>query len=219
MNVPLALPALCTTLALSVLVTPSLAVAQAEPPAPATQAAPAPAPVETAPVAAADPAESGERGSLSGTFSVLGGIGYSYTFAAAFGVGVRGQFAIVPKGFLHSLKAPMHDELTLEPGLDYFRVGYGNAAVETLYSEFTPLVGVAWNFWITDNFVVYPKVDIGLRIGTYTTSYYDTVTNTHVNISAYFQGAAGAAYRFGPVALRAEVGWQAFRAGVGVDLF
>lgn len=158
---------------------------------------------------------------LSGSLSLLGGIGYSYGFATAFGVGIRGQWAVVPKGFLHALKAPMHDELAIEPGVDYFHASADAYGVTTTYNEVTPLVGVAWNFWLTQDLVVYPKFDIGFRIGSVTSRV--NGTNIEATGSAvsplYLQGAAGVGYRLGPVALRAEVGWQAFRLGAGINIF
>lgn len=187
-----------------------------EPPGPAAQP-PAPGGEDASPV-------SGERLSLGKTLSVFGAVGYSYGFAAALGVGARFQVSLVPRGFLR-LPHGMHDELGIEPGFDYFHAGYSSGAgaykVDWDYDELTPLVGVVWNFWLLDKLAVYPKIDIGYRIGFWSESVNGQSVGgvAHADLlPLYFQGALGAAYRVGPVALRAEVGWEALRVGVGITL-
>jgi len=161
---------------------------------------------------------------MNKTISVLGGVGYSYGFSAALGIGARFQWTLVPEGFLRNLPKTMHDELALEPGFDYFHssysVGAGAYGVSLDYNEFTPLVGVLWNIWLSDKVAVYPKVDVGYRIASWSESVNGTTTATaHADIfPLYFQGAAGVAYRMGSVSVRAEVGWEALRAGVALSL-
>lgn len=150
------------------------------------------------------------------TISAFLGLGYSYGFALGLGVGLRYQWVIVPKGFLH-LPSAMHDEFALEPGFDYFHAGYSKFGVSWNYNEFTPLIGVLWNFWLTDKLAVYPKVDIGYRIASWSESVNGvSVGGAHANLfPVYIQGAGGAIYRFGPLSLRAEVGWEDLRVGAG----
>jgi hypothetical protein len=158
---------------------------------------------------------------MQGALSVLGGVGYGWGLGVGFGVGARFQYDFLPKGVLH-LPHGMHDEMGIEGGVDYFHVSYGyDAGYNEEYNEITPLVGWVWNFWLMDKLAVYPKVDVGYRIGMY--SYTDANGNKVTNhpdavFPLYFQGAAGVVYKIGPVALRGEVGWEALRVGVGVNL-
>jgi len=158
---------------------------------------------------------------MGNTISAFAALGYSYGFSTALGVGARYQITLVPKGFLHHLPPQMHDEFALEPGFDYFHASYGfGAGYSWDYNEFTPLVGALWNIWINDNLAVYPKLDVGFRIASWSESANGMSVNTgHADLfPLYFQGAAGIAYRLGIVSLRAEVGWEALRAGVGITL-
>jgi hypothetical protein len=159
--------------------------------------------------------------SMDKTISALGAIGYGYGFGAAFGVGARYEWVILPKGFLRKLPKTMHDEFGIEPGFDYLHAGYslgGGYSVD--YNEFTPLVGVVWNIWLSDKVAVYPKVDIGYRIFSASESLNGArVASFQTDyFPVYFQGAAGVVYRIGNVSLRAEIGWEALRAGVALTL-
>ena len=161
---------------------------------------------------------------MNKSISVFGAVGYSYGFAAAVGVGARFQWVLVPQGFLQRRHAKMHDELALEPGFDYFHAGYSVGAgaynVSWGYDEFTPLVGVVWNVWLNDNVAVYPKVDVGYRIASWSESVNGATTATvHADLfPVYFQGAVGIVYRLGIVSLRAEAGWEALRGGIALSL-
>ena len=189
----------------------SVSVTAAPPPPPAPEQQPAPANAAT----------------MDRTITVFGSVGYGYGFGAAFGIGARYQWVAVPTGVLRNLRNGMHDEFAIEPGLDYFHTGYTSGVpgdlVDVSYNEFTPLVGFVWNFWLNDKFVVYPKIDVGYRIFSTSESINGTPLATFTTDYApiYFQGAAGAAgaaYRFGNVSLRAEIGWEALRLGVALSL-
>ena len=128
--------------------------------------------------------------------SVFGAVGYSYGFAAAYGAGVRFQWILVPKGFLKRLPKRMHDEFGIEPGIDFFHAGYsvsgGGFSESWDYNEYTPLVGALWNIWLNENLAVYPKIDIGYRIASWseTVSGGSTTTIAHADLfPLYFQGA------------------------------
>jgi hypothetical protein len=191
----------------------------------AQAAAPSPAPAPASPEPSPSPAPSdvaGSPGSATMNYTLSGflGVGYSYGFAVGLGIGARFQITLVPKGFIHSLHSPMHDELALEPGFDYFHAGYSVDGDSWSYNEFTPLVGVLWNFWLNDNVAFYPKLDIGYRIETWSESVNgQNVGGGHNDLfPVYIQGAAGVVYRIGIVSLRGEVGWEDLRIGVGVSL-
>jgi hypothetical protein len=187
---------------------------------------PAPASPEPSPSPSPSPAPAdvpGPPGSATMNYTISGflGLGYSYGFAVGLGIGGRFQITLVPKGFIHSLHAPMHDELALEPGFDYFHAGYSDGVGDSWsYNEFTPLVGVLWNFWLNDNVAFYPKLDVGYRIETWSESHNgQNVGGGHNDLfPVYIQGAAGVVYRIGIVSLRGEVGWEDLRIGVGVTL-
>lgn len=196
----------------------SIQVQTPPPPPTSPPGAPAPAaPESPAPSTAA-------ASTMDHSISALFNLGYGYGFALGLGVGVRYQWVIVPKGFL-KLPSRMHDEFAIEPGFDYFHAGYSTGipgdTVSWDYNEFTPLVGAVWNFWLTDHVAVYPKIDIGYRIGEWSASINgQKVSQVNPDVfPVYFQGAAGVDYRIGILSLRAEVGWEALRAGLGVALF
>jgi hypothetical protein len=191
-----------------------LSYAQATaPPAPTPSAEPGPAalPPDVPPAPGS---------TMNDTISAFGAVGYSYGFAVGLGLGARFEWVVVPKGFIHSLSAPMHDEFAIEPGFDYFHAGYSSLGVNLDYNEFTPLVGVLWNFWLNDKVAFYPKLDIGYRIASWSESVNGmSVGGAHADVfPVYVEGAAGAIYRAGSVSLRAEVGWEALRLGVGISL-
>lgn len=189
----------------------SISSAQTATPPPAT--ATASGPEKATPPPATESGETTETNTLSGFL----GMGYSYGFALGLGVGLRYQWVVVPKGFLHSLPSGMHDEFAIEPGFDYFHAGYSNVGVSWDYNEFTPLVGAMWTFWLNDRLAVYPKVDVGYRIASWSESVNGTsVGGGHADLfPVYIQGAGGAIYRFGALSLRGEVGWEDLRIGAG----
>jgi len=187
-----------------------------------------------APQAPEPPAPPQIETSMHQAISVLGGIGYGYGFAVGYGVGARFQWVAAPKGVL-KLPNGMRDEIGIEPGFDFFHASYGSGvSLGTLsaqwnfdYNEFTPVVGVVWNFWLTREIAVYPKIDLGYRIAEWSVS--ETVSGAsggpmqvqaHADVSpVYFQGAAGVAWRFSDaLSLRAEVGWNTLRAGIAAHL-
>src|SRR5262249_45466234 len=116
-----------------------------------------------------------------------------------------------------------HDELGIEAGLDFVHASYGYnygfGSYEWSYNEFTPVVGVTWNFWLSDRFAVYPKVDFGYRFSSWSYSVDGEERGDlgHAALSSvYFQGAGGVVYRLGSVALRAEAGWYMLRVGASI---
>jgi hypothetical protein len=80
------------------------------------------------------------------------------------------------------------------------------------YNEFSIVAGVVYNFWLTDSLTVYPKLELAYGFG-HTSSYSGIESPTYGGV--WFQGAGGAAYKFGPVSLRGEFGWRAVRLGAG----
>lgn len=131
------------------------------------------------------------------------------------GLGLRLTFPIVPQGILH---ARVRDELVLEVGADFVhysdRIGYYPYYVDYAWNGLLAVGGVAWNFWLSPNFALYPKLDLGWWFGWYRgwdTRYgygrpaYDGI---------FLQGAAGLIYRLPRVDLRLELGSGLLRLGV-----
>jgi hypothetical protein len=73
-----------------------------------------------------------------------------------------------------------------------------------------------WNFWLSDQLVLYPKIDLGYRFGTWSTNSGFSSPTGYGGI--VLQGAAGIAYKLDRVTLRAEAGSGTLRLGVGFAL-
>src|ERR1019366_5559731 len=152
-----------------VLLAPAAFAQSALPPPP--PAAPAPSP---APAAPDQPQAPAPGGTMHGMTSAFLGIGYGYGFSTGLGVGARFEWVFLPDGAL-KLRNGMHDEIGVEAGFDYFHAGYdagtfGGEKVTWSYNEFTPVVGIVWNFWLTDKLALYPKIDLGYRIASWSES-------------------------------------------------
>ena len=181
--------------------------------APAVAPAAPPPSADTATPAPVNPSPPGAH-SLDNTLSAFAIFDYGYAgLGAAPGVGIRYQKRIVHD---LALKGPkVHDDLGIEAGLDYVHYSWSIPAYPQYnwsYNEFSIVVGVVYNFWLTDSLTVYPKMEIAYGFG-HTSSYSGIESPTYGGV--WFQGAAGAAYKFGPVSLRGEFGWRAVRLGAG----
>jgi len=216
---------LVTTAAHAEDATPATAAPAPAAPAPAAPApgAPAPAtsspPVAPAPPPEAPPEPDTNNATMSHNLTLFGSIGYGYGYGTGFGAGIRYQIAFVKR----VLKLPpgKHDEFGLEFGMDYYHVGYHYSFLGTdydwSYNEFTPVIGVTWNFWLTDRFAVYPKIDFGYRFVSWNS---DVLQGYDPSLGHfYFQGTGGVVYDLGPVKLRAEIGWVSVRFGAALALF
>lgn len=203
-------PCASITLISSFALAQSAAPAAASPPPPPPPAA---APAETVPPPAETvppPAEAaGPLKTMNNSISGLAGVDYGYGFG--FAVGVRYQIAIVPNGFIKKWKPPKHDELALEFGVDFGHGNYGYFLADRSYNELKPVVGVLWNVWLSEDFAVYPKIELGTRIRFYgDNDYYASDTTIYI----YHNFAAGLVYRLGDVGLRAELGYASLKGGV-----
>lgn len=155
---------------------------------------------------------------MNNNLTLFGAIGYGYGYGTGFGLGARYQIVLVP----HMLHLPpdKHDELGLEFGMDWFHVSYDNSffgsSYDLSYNEYTPVVGVTWNFWLSDKLMLYPKLEFGYRFISWNDDRFsDLAALGHF----YFQGTGGIAYAVGPVKLRAELGWASIRLGAAIALF
>ena len=136
------------------------------------------------------------------------------------GVGVRFMLPIAPQGVIRG--STVHDEFTLEFGADFVhysdRVGpYGYYQSYT-WNGFLPVVGATWNFWLTPQFALYPKLDLGYWVGSYGGTWVDQYGYVRHDFDGFFiQGAVGLIFRLQSLALRAEAGSGLLRLGVGFN--
>jgi hypothetical protein len=133
------------------------------------------------------------------------------------GLGLRVGIPIVPQGVLH---ARIRDEFVLEVGADFLhysdRVGWAPYYVDYSWNGFLAVGGVAWNFWFTPQFALYPKVDLGIRYGWYN-GWNGVYGYNRTDLDGLFlQGAVGMIYRLQKLDLRAEIGSGLLRIGVGI---
>ncbi len=133
------------------------------------------------------------------------------------GAGGRFMLPIAPRGLLR--EPGLRDELTLEFGADFLhyddRVGPAPYDVHYSWSGFLPVVGATWNFWLTPQLALYPKLDVGWWFGWYSGwSSYPGYSRADFD-GAFLQGAVGLVYRLRTVALRVEAGSSLLRMGLG----
>jgi hypothetical protein len=136
------------------------------------------------------------------------------------GVGARLTFPLVPEGVLHS--PGVKDELTLEVGADFVHysaeVGFYPAYVDYSWNGLLAVGGVAWNFWLTPRFALYPKLDLGWWFGWYR-GWDDRFGYARRDFDGVFlQGAVGLVYRLRSAAFRLELGTGLLRIGVAFPL-
>jgi hypothetical protein len=135
------------------------------------------------------------------------------------GAGFRLTVPIVPQGILH---ARVHDELVLELGMDFVhysdRFGYpGVGYYSYTWNGLLAVGGVAWNFWLTPQLALYPKIDLGWWYGWY--GHYNGQYGGYYHDfdGVFLQLAGGLIYRLpSRVDLRIELGSGLLRVGVGI---
>src|SRR5215831_265754 len=156
-------------------------------------------------------ASAAARGSNDNLVSAFGLLGYAYA-NSGFGLGARYQKTLVPVGVIKS--GSVHDEFAIEGGLDYYRYGFDTFGASWSYNEIAIVAGAVWNFWLLeDKLALYPKIDFAYRFGSFSTN--NGVASPVGYGGLWIQGAAGAAYRVGALALRAEAGSGSLRLGAG----
>jgi len=133
------------------------------------------------------------------------------------GFGGRLMLPLVPEGVLHHPR--VRDEFTLELGADFVhyedRVGLYPTYVDYSWNGFLPVVGATWNFWLTPELALYPKIDLGWWFGWYS-GWNGSYGYGRGHFDGLFvQGAVGLVYRLRTVSLRAEAGSGLLRLGVG----
>ena len=122
-----------------------------------------------------------------------------------------------------------------EAGLDFVHVNYGRFATNYYYdpvygwnytyddftwNAFIPTVGILWDFWLTPQLALYPKLETGVAIGWWSGDWYTGAGYGGPSASAFFiQGAVGAKLKLrSGVALKGEVGSGMLKLGVAFPL-
>lgn len=186
-------------------------------PAPSDKAPPEDPPEQPLPTAQEESTAFAPRSTGNGLVSAFLGLGYAYS-DSGFGVGARYQKVVAPIGVIK--QGPVHDEVALEGGFDYFHYSFGyrlgSFSQSWTYNEVAFTFGAAWNFWmLEDKLALYPKLDLSYRIG--------SVSGDIGSMSGYgglwFQATGGVMYRTGNVTLRAELGSGSLRLGAGLAFF
>jgi hypothetical protein len=114
----------------------------------------------------------------------------------------------------------VRDEFVLEPGMDFVhyhqRLGWYPYYESYDWNGLLFVVGGAWQFWLTPNFALYPKIDLGWWYG-WNSGWHDRYGYHHDDYGGSFlQIAGGLIYRINRLNLRAELGSDLIRLGIGV---
>jgi hypothetical protein len=137
------------------------------------------------------------------------------------GIGIGGRW-MTPLGTGVIRGGRVRDEFTLELGVDLAHYGATAGAppytVDYSWNGLLLAIGPTWNFWLAPQFAIYPKLDLGVWIGSYhgwDASYGYT---RHDYGGLYLEPAVGVLWRLRPVTLRLELGTELLRLGVGFDV-
>jgi hypothetical protein len=152
-------------------------------------------------------------GGMDNTISAFGLLSYWYA-ESGFGLGARYQRTVHKEGVL---KLPtVKDDFGIEGGIDFVHYSFGFGPVTWTLNEYAIVVGGVWNFWLSDQLALYPKVDLGYRIVSWSTN--TGFSNPTGYGGIILQGAAGVCYKLDRLTLRAEAGSGTLRLGVGFTL-
>ncbi|HSM91936.1 MAG TPA: hypothetical protein VLT47_03555 [Anaeromyxobacteraceae bacterium] len=185
----------------------------------------------------ATPAHAQQQGGRGGELSLHGIFAY-YWGDSGVGIGARYQLPLVPEGILH---AQVKDDIALDFGLDFVHANFGQYPKVSIvgydywgnpiygsttwndltWNAFIPTVGILWDFWLTPQFAVYPKLETGVAIGWWSADWDSSYAGwAGPHASAFFiQGAAGAKFKLkNNLALKAEVGSGMLKLGVSFPL-
>jgi len=172
---------------------------------PAFAQEPAPAPVESVQTAAGVPLPT------TGP-TVWGGVGYW----GLYGIGASYMFPVANGVLKHPT---IRDQFEIELGVDYLRRSYDWLAGDNYtWNEVVPMVGVAWMVWLKPNLAVYPKADVGYAFGWLSGFDYCNGVAGCSNPSyggVFVNGSVGVMYNVGSLVLRAELGNELLKGGLG----
>jgi hypothetical protein len=141
------------------------------------------------------------------------------------GVGIGGRYMIsLPTDSLLP-GGRIRDRFALEFGADlihysyhydYYGYPYYNSRYDYSWTQLLPVFGVMWNVFLTPQFVVYPKAELGYGIGWYSSDNprFNRSYANHGGVDLNVAGGALFTLKNG-LSLRGEIGWSGLKAGVG----
>jgi hypothetical protein len=168
--------------------------------------------------AAEPPAARGGGNELSGLLILGAGYGYADGYQNGFGVGGRFRTPLLPQGLIQG--GQVRDSIDLEAGADLVRYAYGyRSAVynyDYVFWAFRPRAGLMWDFWLTPQLALYPKLDLGYEFGWF--DGWNSTVGTHPTYAGLFlEPSIGLIYRLrSSTSLRLELGSEGLKLGVGV---
>jgi hypothetical protein len=155
----------------------------------------------------------------TGTKAVVGWAILGWNDAA--GVGVSLQLPLAPQGLIHDPGFRIRESLDLDLGFDYLsywshKYAYPGGPYYDV-SEFNLHAGLVWNFWLTPQLALYPKVALGYGVVHYD---YSPAWNPAWDHGAYGglypELAAGLQLKLASsLTLRGELGWAGLKVGLG----
>ncbi len=173
--------------------------------------------------AAPPPAQYAPRatGELSALLVFGAGYGYGAGYHDGFGVGGRYRMALVPEGLIAG-RGTVRDQLDLEFGADLVRYSYGYRVAPFDYNytwmAFRPRAGLMWDFWLSPQVALYPKLDLGYEFGWF--DGWDANAGPRPSYSGLFlEPSVGLIWRFRPAtSLRVELGSEGLKLGLGFTI-
>lgn len=129
------------------------------------------------------------------------------------GVGARYMMPVAPEGLLRNER--VKDQLAVEFGVDLLHFSYDFVFNDYGFTEVLPVGGLLWNLWLSDNFAVYPKLDLGYATG-FLTSWDDTWGTRPTYGGLFWQTSVGVLFKTRSVALRLELGNGLLKGGIGI---
>jgi hypothetical protein len=151
----------------------------------------------------------------AGTKALVGWAILGWNDAA--GIGASFQAPLVPQGLIHDPGFRLHDTLDFDVGLDY--LSYWNHYRSGPYaydvSEFNLHAGLVWNFWLTPQLALYPKVALGYGFAHYSGNWDPLYGRGHYG-GLYPELAVGGQLKLSStLTLRSELGWAGLKIGLG----
>ena len=132
------------------------------------------------------------------------------------GVGIGARF-MLPFPAIKPLlvNTTLRDSFALEFGADYLHWSYSYlTGADYSWNEVLPVVGMMWNVWLNDQFIVYPKVELGYAFGWLSNWNYPGNQPTYGGF--FWDIALGAMYKLNNgLTVRAEAGYAGLKLGVG----
>ncbi len=133
-----------------------------------------------------------------------------------YGIGARYMIPVPITQIL--TRTRFRDYWALEVGADLLHFNYdyafGTTGFSYSWTEVIPVVGMMWQVWLTDDFAVYPKVELGYAFGWYSDT--NGMTTGLSGGNHFFpDGTAGLLYKIGNgLTLRAEAGYVGGKGGI-----